>query len=167
MAKPKLPDPIHRDGFFLFWGGWPSNWYASPFVLDGVRFSCVEQWMMWSKAQLFDDAEAATKILAATTPRQQKQLGREVRSFDANRWAAVSRDVVYRGSVEKYRQNPELAHLLRATGSDVIVEASPEDRIWGIGLAQDHPDATIPTRWQGTNWLGEVLMRVRNDLGTP
>jgi ribA/ribD-fused uncharacterized protein len=164
MSSALHAKPMHRQGYFLFWGGWPSNWHKAPFVIDGITFNCVEQWMMWSKAVLFGDDEAATKILATKNPRDQKALGRAVRGFEAAPWSACAREIVYRGVLEKFRQNPELCDKLLATWSDTIVEASPEDLIWGIGLHQDDPDATNPSKWRGTNWLGEALMQARDEL---
>jgi len=93
----KQEDVIHRDGFVLFWSGWPSNWYPSYFVINGLAFNCAEQWMMWSKAQFFGDHEIAKAILAESSPREQKALGREVANYDDARWKAVSRDIVYQG----------------------------------------------------------------------
>jgi ribA/ribD-fused uncharacterized protein len=166
MAKgSKLKgDIVRREGFVLFWSGWPSNWHPSPFVIDGISYRCGEQWMMWCKAKQFGDEPSMRAILAATSPREQKALGRKVANYNDEVWKSVSRDLLYVGLLEKFRQNPELLGELLATDNDVIVEASPKDFLWGIGLASDHPDATRPDQWPGKNWLGEVLMRVRATL---
>src|SRR5437764_4640028 len=164
MSIPSKNDVTRRDGFVLFWSGWPSHWFRSSFVIDGVRYNCGEQWMMAEKARTFRDDRALNAILAASNPRKQKASGREVANYEDGRWRAVAHDRLYVGLLEKFRQNPELGRALLDTGTDTIVEASPLDTVWGIGLAQDDPDATRPERWRGTNWLGEVLMRVRETL---
>ncbi len=166
MSEPKkqAADVVRRDGFVLFWSGWPSNWYPSRFVVDGVTFNCGEQWMMWSKARFFDDQGVMEAILREQTPRGQKALGRKVAEYDDAAWKAVARDLVYRGLLEKFRQNPDLKKALLATGADTIVEASPKDFLWGIGLDKEDPRATRPEEWPGCNWLGEVLMRVRETI---
>jgi ribA/ribD-fused uncharacterized protein len=165
VSNEQKPNPVERrDGFVLFWSGWPSNWFPSTFVVDGVLFNCGEQWMMWSKAKLFDDAAMMKAILAEPSPREQKALGRQVSGYDDDKWKSVARDVVYRGLLEKFRQNPDLKQQLLATGADTIVEASPKDALWGIGLHQSDARATQPEMWRGSNWLGEVLMRVREAL---
>jgi hypothetical protein len=112
--------------------------------------------MMAEKARLFKDDAALKKILAATDPADQKRYGREVRGFDERRWSAVCYNIVLRGCLEKYRQNPELCEKLLATGNLTFVEASPKDKIWGIGMDKNHKDATKPGRWLGKNLLGKV-----------
>lgn len=150
----------------LFWRSHEvfSNWYLSDFVVAGQRFNCGEQWMMYSKAILFGDAEIAARILAESIPRRQKELGRKVRGFDAALWNAQCEALVYTGLLEKFRQNPELLEALRATGDTLIAEASPTDNIWGIGLEEEDPRAHDPAQWQGQNRLGKVLMCVRQTL---
>lgn len=155
---------IEKGGFVLFWSGWPSQWYAADFSVDGVRYSCAEQFMMAEKARLFGDKGTLRQILAADSPREQKALGRRVHPFDEARWSSACREVVYRGNIAKFSQNPDLLALLLRTGSKTLVEASPTDRIWGIGLAADDPRATNRSAWRGKNWLGEALMRVRAEL---
>jgi ribA/ribD-fused uncharacterized protein len=162
FASPSLP--IVREGYLLFWSGWPSNRHPSPFALDGREFNCVEQWMMFSKARYFGDDAIGDEVLREVSPRRQKELGRSVRGFDPIAWSEVSKAVVYRGVREKFVQNDDLRAELQATRDLVIVEASPLDTIWGIGLAVDHPDATNPAKWCGSNWLGELLMRARMEL---
>ncbi|GAA1979074.1 NADAR family protein [Catenulispora subtropica] len=162
--------------YLFFWGHTPkragvlgqeclSQWFPSPFVVDGNRFATAEHSMMWGKAQLFGDAEAGEKILKANHPRQAKALGRSaIRGFDEETWVANRLDIVTAGNVEKFRQNPEMLTFLLGTKDRVLVEASPLDRIWGIGLAADDERAQDPARWRGLNLLGEALMRARATL---
>lgn len=152
------------DQMVLFWDGWPSQWHPSSFVIDQVQYNCCEQYMMAEKARVFGDADALAKILAAKSPRVQKAIGRHVECFQPQVWEQVCRGVVYTGNLAKFRQNDPLRHHLLATGARLIVEASPEDRIWGIGLSQDDPRAQEPSQWQGKNWLGIALMQVRQTL---
>lgn len=152
------------DRFVLFWGSWPSQFFKASFEINGVTYVCCEQFMMAEKARVFRDGEAEQAILAAKSPREHKALGRKVRGFDPNVWNSVCRGVVYTGNLAKYEQNAELRELLLRTGDRTIVEASPEDRIWGIGLAQDDPRSQDPQQWQGTNWLGIALMQVRDEI---
>lgn len=120
--------------------------------------------MMAEKARLFNDTATLAKIMASPDPREQKAYGRAVQGFDRDKWDAVARDVVYKGCLAKFTQNPDLKATLLATGDTVMVEASPVDSIWGIGLDKSDPRAQDPSQWRGTNWLGEVLMRVRKDI---
>lgn len=158
------PAVTERDGFVFFWDGWPSQWHPSPFEIDGVRYRCCEQFMMAEKARLFGDEDTLAEILAAETPKEQKALGRQVKPFDEARWNGVCREIVYRGNLAKFTQNEDLKELLLATGDMTLVEASPTDKIWGIGLAADDRRATRPGEWRGKNWLGKALMRVRDTL---
>ena len=157
----KFHDLVVRDGYALFWSEWPSQWTHSPFTLGGKRYNCAEQHMMAEKARLFKDDAALKKIMSTSDPSDQKRWGREVRGFDANKWSSVCFDVVLRGSLEKYRQNPELCEKLLATGNLTMVEASPKDKIWGIGMDKNHKDATKPGRWLGKNLLGKALDQAR------
>ena len=141
-----------------------SNWHISPFEIDGIWYNCSEQWMMAEKARLFDDKKILIKILASTEPRDQKALGRLVQGFDKAKWDAIAREIVYKGCVAKFSQNPKLKEALLATEGTTMVEASPVDCIWGIGLAEDDPRALDRSKWLGTNWLGEVLDRVREEF---
>jgi ribA/ribD-fused uncharacterized protein len=154
------------EQFTFFWSGPFSQWFKCSFTVDGQEYVTAEQYMMAEKARLFGDEEVRQQILATGNARKQKELGRKVRNFDPDRWNAVARNVVYRGNYAKFTANPELLALLFATEGTTIVEASPDDKIWGIGLAEDHPDASDRMRWKGTNWLGEILTRLRDDLAT-
>lgn len=152
------------DGYALFWGQWPSNWERSPFTLDGVAYNCVEQYMMAEKARMFGDTRALAKIMASPDPADQKRFGREVLDYDEPQWAKARYDVVLRATLAKYRQNKHLRELLLATGDLVFVEASPEDRVWGIGMKADHPHAANPARWHGQNLLGKAVTEARDIL---
>lgn len=138
-----------------------SQWWRSQFVVDGQAYSSAEQYMMAAKARLFGDAEALTRILAADDPGRVKALGRRVQNFDEAAWASARFDIVTVGNVEKFGQDERLRHYLVATREDVLVEASPLDAVWGIGLSADHEDASRPERWPGLNLLGFALMRAR------
>lgn len=138
-----------------------SQWEHSPFVLGGRRLPTVEHYIMWRKAVLFDDESTAARILTAGGPAEVKALGRLVRGFDQNVWDAHRVNISVDGNVAKFRQHGELGAFLLGTGSRILVEASPRDRIWGIGLAEDDPGALKPESWRGRNLLGFALMQTR------
>ncbi len=152
------------ERFTFFWGGPFSQWHPCTFRVEGMRYNCAEQYMMQQKALLFGDTEMAAEIMSARHPRRQKALGRQVRRFNGERWAQVARDIVFRGNLAKFTQDAELQAILLATAGTTLVEASPRDSIWGIGLAEDDPRAQNRSSWRGTNWLGEVLTRVRETI---
>jgi ribA/ribD-fused uncharacterized protein len=152
------------EKFVLFWGGWPSQWHPARFVVDGVEYNCCEQFMMAEKAAVFGDPDARARILASRDPGDQKMLGRTVRNFDKAAWDGVCRGIVYAGNLARFGQDEEMRRTLLATGDRTIVEASPTDRIWGIGLSQNNPRAQDPSQWRGTNWLGIALTQVRDTL---
>lgn len=120
--------------------------------------------MMAEKARLFHDDVRLDQILRSKSPREQKALGRQVADFDEAVWNRVCRDIVYRGNLARFTQDERLAARLRATGDKTIVEASPKDFIWGIGLSADDPAAQDPSQWPGANWLGIALMQVRQAI---
>jgi len=141
-----------------------SQWYPARFTVDGSTFSCAEQFMMHGKALLFGDEAIAAQILATESPRQHKALGRKVGGFDEQVWRDNREAIVYAGSRAKFTQNPELRQVLLATGTTVIVEASPFDRIWGVGRGVNDPLVDDPKNWRGKNLLGKVLTRLRDEL---
>jgi ribA/ribD-fused uncharacterized protein len=157
-------DVICIDAFLFFWRGWPAQWFRSPFTVNETPYSCCEQYMMAEKARVFGDQATLQKILAATSPKNQKALGREVLGFDDATWNGVCRGIVYSANLAKFQQNADLAAKLEATGNLTMVEASPVDCIWGIGLTVDNPEVRDPTKWRGANWLGIALMQVRSTL---
>jgi ribA/ribD-fused uncharacterized protein len=141
-----------------------SQWWPSPFTVEGVTYATAEHWMMAGKARLFRDAEAERRALAAGHPARAKKAGRLVRGFDEDLWARERFRIVVEGSVHKFAAHPELREFLLGTGERVLVEASPVDRVWGIGLAADDEAAADPERWRGANLLGFALMEARDRL---
>ncbi|MEO5893579.1 MAG: NADAR family protein [Ferruginibacter sp.] len=159
----------------LFWGHKPSKngsiikscfsqWWQSPFVVEGKQYKTAEHWMMEKKAVLFDDPVIAEKILLAADPGKAKSLGRKVAGYNDLVWKEHREQIVVDGNYHKFSQHDQLKYFLLSTGDAVIVEASPTDAIWGIGISGDNPDALEPGKWRGLNLLGFALMEVRDKL---
>jgi hypothetical protein len=153
-----------KEDFVFFWGGTFSQWCPSVFTIEGVDYNCCEQYMMAKKALLFNDAVAYHEIMLEDEPATQKAIGRTVRGFNKEKWEQYCQQYVYDGNYAKFKQNPKMLKELMATGTKEIVEASPQDRIWGIGLAASDPRAWDKSTWRGTNWLGIAIMRVRAEI---
>lgn len=119
---------------------------------------------MAQKAHLFGDTAAASGILAAPSPKSAKQLGRQVQGFNESTWDREKWRIVSDGSLHKFQQNKPLADFLLSTGDLILVEASPVDPVWGIGLSADDERARNPTLWRGDNLLGFALMAARDTL---
>ncbi|MEZ4459366.1 MAG: NADAR family protein [bacterium] len=141
-----------------------SQWYPAEFKVDGVVYPTAEHWMMAEKARLFEDDHTLAAILATDKPDVAKKLGRKVSPFDAQKWDERRYDAVVEGNVHKFGQHAELRDFLMSTGDQVLVEASPYDKIWGIGMGDKDPRATSPLTWDGLNLLGFALMDVRDQL---
>jgi len=139
-----------------------SNWYPRTFVIEGVRYNCVEQYMMAKKAILFGDVTIYQQIMQTEDPGKCKDLGKLVRGFDPATWDSCKYEIVYNGNYAKFTQNPDLMAKLKATGDAIMAEASPGDKIWGIGMTADDPKAKQPDQWQGENLLGKILMEIRS-----
>lgn len=152
------------DKYIFFWGGTFSQWAWSPFEIDGVEYNCGEQYMMAKKALLFGDYDALREIMLEDEPSTQKAIGKTVKGFDKTKWEKHCRKIVYDGNYAKFTQNPKMEKELMASGQLEIVEASPTDAIWGIGMGVNHPNILDRTKWKGTNWLGIAIMEVRNAL---
>jgi ribA/ribD-fused uncharacterized protein len=150
--------------FTFFWDGPFSQWYPSFFKVDGIEYCCCEQYMMAKKALFFGDNDTHKKIMGTTSPKEQKKLGREVKNFNEGQWNKVAKDIVEEGNYAKFSQNKSLKDILLATKGTSLVEASPYDTIWGIGLREGDPLTLNRETWRGTNWLGEVLDKVRDRL---
>ena len=136
-----------------------------PTAFDAFdHYSCTEQYMMAEKARLFGDDDVFAQIMATGDPKTMKALGRKVRGFDAALWDRAKYSIVLNGNYYKFTQNPQLRDYLLSTTGKVLVEASPMDRVWGIGIGATNPDATNPERWRGHNLLGFALMEVRDAI---
>jgi ribA/ribD-fused uncharacterized protein len=162
------------ENFTYFWKNRSpfTQWYPSKFrgivpVKENFSiftFTRCEQYMMYRKAAIFGDWEIADLIMETDHPSLHLELGRKVKQFDLNKWNAVAKDIVYDGNLLKFSQNESLKATLFETSGTTLVEASPNDTVWGIGLSQDDPRALSRSTWLGTNWLGEALTEVRNNL---
>ncbi|MFE4171971.1 NADAR family protein [Streptomyces sp. NPDC056909] len=161
--------------YLHFWGHTPradgtlgasclSQWWPSPFTVGGVEYATAEHWMMAGKARLFGDEQAERAAVGAANPALAKKAGRLVRAFDEAVWQRERFGIVVAGSVHKFGQDAGLRAFLLGTGERILVEASPMDRIWGIGLASDDERAQDPGRWRGLNLLGFALMEARERL---
>lgn len=141
-----------------------SQWFESPFEVEGIVYKTAEHWMMAGKAKLFGDTEMLAQILQCQTPGEAQKLGRKVRGYDGEIWKENRFEIVKQGNVHKFGQNELLKEYLLQTGERVLVEASPYDKIWGIGLTQDDEKANNVYQWQGLNLLGFALMAAREEL---
>jgi len=170
-----LQQPPTETKYLFFWGHTPkqknvvdkscfSQWFPAAFEVAGTTYATAEHWMMAEKARLFGNDEIGRHIIAARHPNEAKKLGRQVTGFDPQVWDEHKYDLVKAGNYHKFSQHSQLQDYLLTTGDRVLVEASPVDTIWGIGLAADSPDAANPARWQGPNLLGFALMEVRDQL---
>jgi ribA/ribD-fused uncharacterized protein len=141
-----------------------SQWFQASFEVDGVQYKTAEHYMMAHKAKLFGDHEAYHEIINSVDPKTAKQLGRTVQNFDSTVWDAHCFEIVVEGNFQKFSQNADLLHYILSTAPKVLVEASPSDRIWGIGLARTDKNALNPERWLGKNLLGFALVEARRRL---
>jgi len=180
-TKEKLVEHVTGGAsvdFLFFWGHKPkteeaadasclSQWFPATFVIDGVSYRTAEHWMMAEKARLFGDDAALKKIVACKTPAEAKALGREVKNYDDVRWGKARSESVVVGNVAKFEQHAAMGAFLKSTGNAILVEASPRDRIWGIGMGASNPDARDPKKWRGRNLLGFALVEARSRLFDP
>lgn len=161
--------------FLFFWGHQPakdgnvtqsclSQWWHAPFILDNVTYKTAEHFMMAEKARLFNDANVLEHVLKSNSPADAKKLGRTINSFNPDIWDQKKFDIVVSGNYYKFSQHEDLKAFLLNTKDRVLVEASPVDKIWGIGMAADNPNIENPLMWKGENLLGYALMSVRNKL---
>lgn len=153
---------MNNEKYVFFWGGVFSQWYKSNFTLDGITFNTAEQYMMYKKAMLFEDTEIAKQILKCNDPKKQKELGRKVKNFEMSKWNEHCLQYVFRGNHAKFDQNKRLYDMLMNTAPALLVEASPFDKIWGIGLDEKAASKTPESEWPGTNWLGKTLTNLRD-----
>lgn len=150
-------NPDEENGFL-------SNWYLSPFIMSGIGFSSVEQYMMYQKAVCFNDLAIASKIMKTDDVAVIKSLGRAVSGYDDIVWSGIRENIVYDGLLAKFTQNNNLREQLLETGDCVLAECAVKDLIWGIGLSMKDPDRFDTEKWRGRNLLGHLLMKVREQL---
>ena len=161
--------------YLFFWGHQPapdgsitkscfSQWWEAPFEVDGIVYKTAEHWMMAEKARMFNDMAILQQVIAAKTPGEAKKCGRMVSDFDPVAWDEVKFDIVVQGNIHKFSRHPELEMFLLGTLDRILAEASPQDSIWGIGMAASNPAVENPMLWNGENLLGYALMEVRDVL---
>ena len=155
-----------NNQYLFFWQGPFSQWFRSNFTVGGITFNTCEQYMMYHKALLFDDNEIAKQILKTNDPKTQKALGRKVKKFDMAYWNEHCLQIVFRGNHAKFSQNKRLYDMLMNTSPSLLVEASPFDQIWGIGIDEKTALMTPAEQWPGTNWLGKTLVNLRDHFDT-
>ncbi len=143
-----------------------NQWYKATFFSaeDKEEFLTAEHYMMYKKAIFFKDDNIAKKILETKSPREVQLLGREVKNYDDKLWQNISFDVVVSGNLKKFENDKEIKEYLLSTCDKILVEASPIDTIWGIGLGKNDKKAINPKIWLGKNKLGFALMEVRKRL---
>lgn len=173
IQKLVTSDKPHK--YLFFWGHQPSKdgsitktcfsqWWPSPFTVEGVEYRTAEHWMMVKKALLFGDTKIAGQILTAESPALAKKLGREVQNYDDSVWLKNRYEIVVEGNFHKFAQHPDLKDFLKNTADRILTEASPVDAVWGIGLDSEHQNAKFPENWPGLNLLGFALMEVRDSI---
>ena len=139
-----------------------SQFFPCKFKSNDIEYNCAEQYMMSEKAKLFKDEETYQLILKETSPDKIKRLGRQIKNFNNREWDKNKLNIILQGNILKFSQNEDLKKFLIETGDKILVEASPYDKIWGIGLDQNNPDSSNPLKWNGINLLGFSLMQVRD-----
>ncbi|MEO2202230.1 NADAR family protein [Paenibacillus pabuli] len=154
------------EKYTFFWGKQDvfSQWHPAVFVHEGEEFTCAEQAMMYRKAILFGDTAVAQELLTVSHPSAHKQLGRKVRNFDDKVWNKHREQIVYDINLDKFTQNPKMLAALMQTKGTKLAEASPYDKIWGIGFKSSDPRAKDSAKWTGLNLLGKALTRLRDNL---
>src|SRR3989338_673317 len=141
-----------------------SQWYPCNFSENNNKYTSTEQYMMANKALLFNDKEIYEKIMKNKNPSTIKELGRSIKNFDADKWLENRENIVFNGNLLKFSLNPHLSTKLLSTYPFILVEASPYDKIWGIGLSESQAVKMDPNKWPGENLLGKALVKVRNQL---
>lgn len=161
--------------FLFFWGHTDksrngvgkqclSQWYNAGFSFESVDYKTAEHWMMAQKAKLFNDVCLFEEIIDSDSPKKAKELGRKINNFASDIWDEHKYKIVVDGNTHKFTQNPELFNFLKNTQGKYLIEASPYDAIWGIGISENSDDIDNPYLWRGQNLLGFALMEVRDRL---
>ncbi len=165
----------YKPEFLFFWGHHTrtdrqigkqclSQWWPCSFTIDKITYNNAEQFLMAEKARFFGDQGALSQILRAKDPAEAKNLGRKVKGFEDDAWEKKRVVFALQANEAKFRQNQDLRDYLLGTGQKILVETSPVDTVWGIGLVENDPRASDPEQWRGLNLLGFVLMNARSRL---
>jgi ribA/ribD-fused uncharacterized protein len=152
------------DTHIYFWGGIFSQWYDCKFVEDRITFTSAEQYMMYHKAKAFNDYGSMFLVMDTTSPREQKAIGRAIKGYSDEIWGPIRYATVVQGNYLKFTQNEDLKALILSTGNKHIVEASPYDKVWGIGLGPADDKVLDESKWDGQNLLGKAVMEVRDRI---
>lgn len=169
----ELPQVLETNNIIAFWK--PKNtanigshvltqWHKCKFKLGNFQYNNTEQYMMMEKAKLFEDDFIYEQLKKPMHPKEYKALGRKIRGFEEKTWDKAKVEIVYKGNHAKFTQNKDLEKYLVQTKDKIIIEASPYDTVWGIGLAVTSDDLLIPENWKGENLLGFILMQVREEI---
>lgn len=154
------------EKYVFFWTGQDiySNFYYEPFKHQEKLFKWAEQAIMYRKAKLFGAHHVAEKILQANSPNECKKLGRSRDiPFDEKVWDKNKLRIFKEILLDKFK-DPKLLAQMKSTGKRKFVEASPYDKIWGVGMRSDNPDILDESKWKGQNLLGKVLDDVKKEL---
>ncbi|MCK5539079.1 MAG: NADAR family protein [Bacteroidales bacterium] len=159
----KIEDTLTHNDYLFFYGSIFSQWFPCTFTIDKITYSSAEQYMMAEKALLFADLKTRDAILTTICPSYAKELGRMVKNYDEDIWNRHKINIVLQGNLAKFSQNPKLLQQLLSV-KELFVEASPHDKIWGIGLSIDNPQIYEKSNWLGENLLGLILKQTQHIL---
>jgi len=164
--KPsKLFTPSNEEQVSFFSPNSPlSNMFPSPFTQDGDRFTCMEQFIVTKKAQLFGDQKVVVEVSKESNPFKQKQIGKKVENFDRAKWEADAPNLILPGLTAKFMQNEICKTTLLESADKRIVEANPYDNFFGAALSLRDKNIWIPDKVVGRNEMGKLLVRVRDLL---
>ena len=144
--------------------GWLSNWYRSDFELDGIKYSSVEQYIMYQKCVLFGDVESAEKVMNAEYPDEQQSIARNATGYIENAWRGYRQIIAQKALFAKFSQNEDLKEKLLATGDAWLVECARTDKNWACGISLYDDQRFDASKWFGMNILGFALMKVRDEI---
>jgi len=150
--------------YYFFWKHRLSQWHMVDFVISGIKYCCCEQYMMHKKALLFNDYVIATEIMKTNSPKLHQELGRKIKDFDQTLWDSNKERIVYDANIARFTQSEPCRELLFSTDQALLVEASPYDIVWGVGLGKDDPRILNESNWRGQNLLGKILTKIRDEI---
>lgn len=155
---------VKTETHLFFYRHLLGQWHIHPFTVEGITYNCPEQYMMYQKAVLFKDEDAAEKILHEEKPHNHQKIGRIVKNYSQNIWDNVKFDVIVAGNMARFREDELGRNFLFESDPLILVEASPTDLVYGVGLGENDPLILDENNWRGQNLLGKALMKVRTEL---